>query len=58
MNWRSIATFFGISDSTLFRKRLEVAVEDQRTDITNDELDNQIREILQLTPYSGETGKP
>ena len=55
MNWRSIATFFGISDSTLFRKRLELGVEDQRTDITNDELDNQIREILQLTPYSGES---
>ena len=55
MNWRSIATFFGISDSTLFRKRLKLGVEDQRTDITNDELDNQIREILQLTPYSGES---
>ena len=48
MNWRSIATFFGISDSTLFRRRIELGVEDQKTDITNDELDHQIREILQL----------
>ena len=55
MNWRSIATCLGISEQTLYRRRIEFGVENNFTDITDEELDKQIQETLDLTPYSGET---
>lgn len=55
MDWRSIATFLGLSDSTLYRKRIELGMDGKVTEISDDELDNQIQEILLLTPYSGES---
>ena len=54
MNWTSIATCLGISDQTLYRRRIEFGVENNFTEITNEELDRQIQETLNLTPYSGE----
>ena len=48
MNWRSIATCLGISEQTLYRQN-------NFTDITDEELDRQIQQTLDLKPYSGET---
>ena len=53
MNWRGIATCLGISDQTLYRRRIEFGVENNFTDITDEELDRQIEQTLNLTPYSG-----
>jgi len=55
MSWRSIATCLGISDQTLYRQRIEFGVENNFTDITDKELERQIQQTLNLTPYSGET---
>ena len=58
MNWRSprsIATCLGISDQTLYRRRIVFGVGNNFTEITDEELDRQIQQILNLTPYSGET---
>ena len=55
MNWRSIATCLGISDQTFYRRRIEFGVENNFTEITDEELDRQIQQTLKLTPYSGET---
>ena len=54
MNCTSMATCLGISDQTLYRRRIEFGVENNFTEITNEELDRQIQETLNLTPYSGE----
>ena len=48
-----IARFLGLSDSTLYQRRLELAVEERRSEISDEELDREIREILCLTPHSG-----
>ena len=50
MNWRSIATCLGISDQTLYRRRIEFGVENNFRDITDEELDRQIEQTLNLTP--------
>ena len=55
MNWRSVAKVLRISDSTLYRRRLELNVTDTFSLIEDDELDRIIQDILRLTPYSGET---
>ena len=55
MNWRSIATCLGISDQTQYRRRIEFGVEDNFTDITDEELDRQIEQTLNSTLYSGES---
>ena len=55
MNWKSIATCLGVSDKTLYRRRLEFGVEDSFTEITDEELDKEIQGTLTLTPYSGES---
>ena len=55
MNWRSVAKVLRISDSTLYRRRLELNVTDTFSLIEDDELDRVIQDILRLTPYSGET---
>ena len=54
MNWRSIATCLGISEQTL-RWRIEFGVENNFTDIMDEELDREIQQTLNLMPYSGET---
>ena len=55
MNWRSIATCLGISDQTLYRRRIEFGLENNFTETTDKELDRQIQQTLNLTPYGGET---
>ncbi len=55
MNWRAVAKVLRISDSTLYRRRLELNVAETFSVIQDDELDNVIQDILRLTPYSGET---
>ena len=55
MNWRGVAKVLRISVSTFYRKRIELHVADTFYQIENEELDDQIRDVLRLTPYSGET---
>ena len=55
MDWRGVAKVLGISVSTLYRKRIVLNVADTFSQIENEELDDQIRGVLRLTPYSGET---
>ena len=55
MNWKSIAEFLGVSARTLSRRRIEFGIEDSFSEITDSDLDKQVQEILQLTPYSGES---
>jgi len=43
MNWRSIATCLGISDQTLYRRRIEFGLENNFTEIKDKELDRQIQ---------------
>lgn len=54
MNWKTIAAFLGVSEQTLYRRRIEYGICSSFTEITNDDLDSHIEHILQLTPYSGE----
>jgi hypothetical protein len=55
MNWRAVAKILRISDSTLYRRRLELNVAKTFSPIQDDELDRIIQDILSLTPYSGES---
>ena len=53
MNWQTIANFLGVSGRTLHRRRVEYGMES--TEVSDTDLDEQVRAILRLTPYSGET---
>ena len=55
MNWKSIARFLGISYRILLRRREEYGIEQSFSDISDDSLDEEVRRILCLTPYSGES---
>ena len=55
MNWCSIAEFLGVSERTLQRRRIEFGIDSNFSDISDNDLDNHVQEILQLTPYSGES---
>ncbi len=55
MNWKSVAKFLGVSDQTLYRRRVEFGIGPSFSEISDNELDERIQEILQLTPYSGES---
>ena len=55
MKWRAIATFLGVSEKTLRRRRAEFGFQESFSDISDADLDRQITEILNLTPYSGES---
>jgi hypothetical protein len=55
LKWCSIAELLGVSERTLQRQRIEFGIEPNFSEISDHELDNHIREILQLTPYSGES---
>jgi len=46
MNWRNIATCLGISDQTLYRQKKESGVENNFTDIMDEELERQIQQTL------------
>jgi hypothetical protein len=55
MNWKSVAKFLGVSDQTLYRRRVEFGIGPSFSEISDNELDERIQEFLQLTPYSGES---
>ena len=55
MNWKQIANFLGVSARTLHRKRIEYGLEKNFSEISDADLDKQVQEVLQLTPYSGES---
>ena len=55
MQWTAIARCLGVSSKTLYRRRLDYGLEDSYSDITNEELEWNIRDILRLTPFSGES---
>lgn len=55
MQWTTIAQCLGVSPKTLYRKRLEYGFEDSFTDISDEELECNIRDVLCLTPFSGES---
>ena len=58
MQWKAIARCLGVSSKTLYRRRLEYGLQDSFSDITNEELEWNIRDILKLTPFSGESYIP
>ena len=55
MNWQTIANFLGVSERTLHRRRVDYGMESNFSEISDTDLDEQVRAILRLTPYSGET---
>ena len=56
--WADIGRILGISDRTLRRRRhefeLPVGMGEHFSDVTDDELDVNVREILQVTPNAGQ----
>lgn len=54
MTWTAIARFIGVSEKTLYRKRSELGVQEGFSDISDNDLDKEIKHTLALTPYSGE----
>ena len=54
MNWETLHFFLGVSERTLHRRRIEYGIDANFSVITDDNLGAKIREILRLTPYSGE----
>ena len=55
MNWKAISIFLGVSERTLFRRREEYGIQPTFSAISDEDLDEQVRQILSLTPYSGDT---
>ncbi len=55
MDWKAISRFLGISEKTLQRRRAEFGLTANFCNISDSDLDRQVAEILQLTPYSGES---
>lgn len=55
MNWKTIAEFLRVSERTLHRRRIEFGIESSFSNISDGDLDQNIQEILQLTPNIGET---
>lgn len=55
MSWSAIARCLGVSESTVYRRRDAFNIIDQWTDITDEQLDSVILEILNNTPGAGET---
>lgn len=55
MSWTAIANFLGISTKTLQRRRAEYGILDTFSEINSDQLESNVRDILRLTPFSGES---
>ena len=56
MSLKAIASCLGISERTLYRKRLELGIDMNRfTDITDNELERIMRPIVARIPNAGET---
>ena len=53
-SWNDLSSLFGISSRTLRRRRLESGISVMSYDnITNVELDNIVRDVLEITPQAG-----
>ena len=55
MNWCSIAEFLDVSERSLQRKRREFGIDSNFSDISDNDPDNHVQEILHLTLYNGES---
>ena len=55
LKWCSIAELLGVSERTLQRRRIEFGIQPTFSEISYHDLDNHVRNILQLMPYSGES---
>ncbi len=55
MSWSAIGRCLGVSESTIYRRRDEFNILDKWTDMSNEQLDTIIRDILNSTPGAGET---
>ena len=55
LKWCTIAEFLGVSERAIQRRRIEFGIEPNFSKITDSDLDRHVRDILQLTPHSGET---
>ena len=56
MTWKAIAMCLGVSESTLYRRRVQLGVDMNKfTDISDAALEREIRIILSNTPNAGET---
>ena len=55
MSWTAIANCLGISTKTLQRRRAEYNMFDTYSDVSSEELETNVRDILRLTPFSGES---
>ena len=54
MKWKTIASCLGVCERTIYRRRVQFGLSDNYTDMTDEDLDEHIKNILELTPYSGE----
>ena len=54
MNWKAISNFLGVSERTLKRRREEYGIQPTFSEISDEDLDEQVRQILCLIPYNGE----
>ena len=54
-NWRKISQLLNVSERTLYRRRMELCIEEKYTAIGDNDLDNLIRGIISVTPDVGET---
>ena len=55
MQWIAIARCLGVRAKSLYRRRLECGLEDSFSAIAMEELEWNVRDILKLTPFSGES---
>eukprot|EP00794_Sanderia_malayensis_P017176 gene17176-18905_t len=55
MSWRKIASSLGINERTLLRRRAEFNMLENFSDISDEDLDYHVSEILRLTPFAGES---
>ncbi|XP_064644342.1 uncharacterized protein LOC135498099 [Lineus longissimus] len=57
-NWRTISKVLGVSERTLRKRRMEsdfLELDMEYSTLTEDELDDELRKIMELTPRSGES---
>ena len=55
MQWTAIASCLEVSAKTKYRRKIEYGIANSYIEITEEELEWSIREILRLTPFSGES---
>ena len=49
INWKAIAELLGVSERTLHKSRIEYGIESSFTEISDSDLDNEMKEIIRLT---------